>query len=91
MLRYGTLHDFEVAIKSMRRVALCLKLPYTSVHRFLTHFEASGKSLGQLSPARVSNRFKKITPEVASFLKNQEILQAWACFSLVKRVKLLEE
>ena len=84
--RYNSLYTFDAPHQSLRQVSLRLKLPFSSVHRFLLQFVRNGHRI--IVPHN-KGRPSKIHADVGDFLKSRATLRLWAGFSLAKRVESL--
>ena len=67
-----------------------LRIPWTTVDRVLKRFEAGGKRVDTLIRAKPPRHFNCIPDDVKHVLLSDEMVEAWAPYSIAERTQLLD-
>ena len=82
--RYGELKRFRQVKLSIQEISVKLRVPWSTVKRVLYNFERSGRQLKALT-AEKPRHFKCIPDHVKQVLLSQDMLEAWAPYSIRER------
>ena len=90
MASYGSINRFRRQIRTVRQVSDKLRIPWTTVNRVLNQFIASGKRVDSLLRKKEPRHYRCIDEDVKQILLSDEMVRAWAPYSIAERVVLLE-
>ena len=88
---YGSVSRFQRQIRTVRQVSEKLRIPWSTVNRVLKYFVASGKCIDSLLKEKKMRHFNCIPEDVKQVLLSDEMVEAWAPYSIVERTFLLEK
>ena len=89
MTSYGSMRSFRRQIRTVKEVSDKLRIPWSTVNRVLKQFVASGKSVDSLVKKKQPRIFKCISEDIQRVLLSDEMLTAWAPYSIAERTELL--
>ena len=91
MAAYGSISRFQRQVKTVREISDKLRIPWSTVNRVLRYFVASGKRLDSLLKEKKMRHFNCIPDDVKQVLLSDEMVEAWAPYSIVERTYLLDK
>ena len=90
MAAYGSMRSFRRQVRTVTQVSERLRIPWATVNRVLKQFVAGGKRADSLIKKKKPRHFNCIPDDVKQVLLSDEMVEAWAPYSIAERTQLLE-
>ena len=89
--RFGSISDFTDVKESVYRVAKNMNLAHATVYNALKRFSVKQMSVEDfLRNKQKMERFQKMSARLKEWLVKPELLQVWASYSLMERVRIVQ-